>query len=110
VNGPLPLLIHAWLASAVLMLVLWIIQRLRPNASIADVGWCAGLIGAVVWYALMVEGNVARRIVVALMIGLYAARLGTHILFDRIIGKQEDARYRIMRRRWGGHEPALMFA
>lgn len=108
-NDPLSLLIHAWLASAVFMLVLWLMQRRRPNASIADVGWCAGMIGAVVWYALTAEGSAARRLLVASMISLYAARLGIHILFDRVIGKQEDARYRTMRRRWGRHEPILMF-
>ena len=107
-NDPLFLLTQAWLTSALPMLVLWLIQRIRPNASIADIGWCAGLMGAVVWYALIVEGNAARRGLVASMIGLYAARLGTHILSDRVIGKQEDPRYRTMRRRWGQHEAAFM--
>jgi steroid 5-alpha reductase family enzyme len=109
VNDPLLLLTQAWLTSALLMLVLWLIQRIRPNASIADIGWCAGLMGAVIWYALMVEGYAARRVLVASMISLYAARLGTHILSDRVIGKQEDPRYRTMRRQWGQHEAALMF-
>ena len=31
---------------ACVMLVLWLVDRWIHNASIADVGWCAGLVGA----------------------------------------------------------------
>jgi steroid 5-alpha reductase family enzyme len=109
-NDPLLLLTQIFIASAVWMFGLWLIQRTHHNASLADAGWCAGLIGAVVWYALMVEGDLARRILVALMISLYGLRLGSYILFDRVLGKQEDPRYRSVRRRWGRQEPALMLA
>ncbi len=109
-NAPLVLLTQVLIASTLWMFALWLIQLRHHNASLADAGWCAGLIAAVVWYALMVEGDAARRMLVAFMVGLYAARLGAYIVCDRIARKQEDARYRAMRRRWGPNEPVFMFA
>lgn len=109
-NDPLLLITQVVIASALWMFGLWLIQLKYRNASLADVGWCAGLAGTVIWYALMAEGEPARRLLLALMIGLYALRLGTYILFDRVIGKQEDPRYRAVRRRWGRHEAAIMLA
>jgi steroid 5-alpha reductase family enzyme len=91
----------AWAASAAWMLLLWYVQRLLCNAVIADVGWCYGLAAVVCWYAAMVEGEPARRLLVAMMIGLYALRLGTHVLVDRLWRKSEDARYRSLRQQWG---------
>jgi steroid 5-alpha reductase family enzyme len=92
------------------MLALWVVQRIYRNASLADAGWCIGLIAAVTWCALNVEGDPSRRLLVAAMIGLYAARLGFYVLFNRVLGEQEDSRYRTMRERWGRYEPLLMFA
>ena len=108
-NDPLLLSTQVLIASALWMFGLWLIQLKYRNASLADAGWCAGLVGAVIWYALMVEGEPARRMLVASMIGLYALRLGSYILLDRIVGKQEDPRYRMVRRRWGQQEPAIIF-
>ena len=108
-NDPLLLLTQVLIISTVWMFGLWLIQRRQRNASLADVGWCLGLIAAVIWYALNVEGDPARRTLVALMIGLYGVRLGIYLLFDRVLGKQEDSRYRTMRRRWGNQETAIMF-
>src|SRR5690242_7908754 len=54
---------------------------------------CAGLIAAVLWYALQASGETERKLFVALMVCLYAGRLGFFILFNRVIGKTEDARY-----------------
>jgi steroid 5-alpha reductase family enzyme len=109
-NDPLLLITQVLIISSLWMFGLWLIQLKYRNASLADAGWCVGLIGAVTWYAVNVEGDPARRLVVALMIGLYGLRLGGYILLDRVIGKQEDARYRSVRRRWRRQEPAIMFA
>jgi steroid 5-alpha reductase family enzyme len=108
-NDPLLLISQVLIVSALWMFTLWLIQRAHRNASLADAGWCAGLAGAVIWYALNVEGDVARRTVVALMVGLYGLRLGGYVLLDRVLGKEEDPRYQTMRRRWGRQEPAIMF-
>ncbi|MDP9131573.1 MAG: DUF1295 domain-containing protein, partial [Nitrospirota bacterium] len=100
-TDPLSLLLTVWIASAVLMAVLWMVQRRVRNAAIADVGWCYGLALVVSWYAVSVSGEPARRLLVTVMIGLYAVRLGTHVLIDRVWNRPEDARYRALRLRWG---------
>ena len=50
-RDPLFLLLTAWAASAVLMVMLWLIERRLQNLSIADVGWCYGLALVLLWYA-----------------------------------------------------------
>jgi len=100
-TDPLSLLLTAWAASALLMVALWLLERRLQNLSIADLGWCYGLALVVWWYASAAPGEPARRWLVALMVFLYAIRLGTHILFDRLWHKPEDGRYRALRMRWG---------
>ncbi|MCK6498025.1 MAG: DUF1295 domain-containing protein [Nitrospira sp.] len=106
---PLTLLLQAWMASAALMALLWLVERRRRNAAVADVGWCYGLAVAVWWYAVNVSGEPARRLLVALMVCLYAVRLGTHVLLDRVWGKSEDGRYRRLREQWGGQATVRLF-
>jgi steroid 5-alpha reductase family enzyme len=53
-------------------------------------------------------GEPARRLLVAVMVGLYALRLGTHVLVDRLWHTAEDARYRSLRRRWGNQAQLYM--
>jgi steroid 5-alpha reductase family enzyme len=43
------------------------------------------------------------------LVSLYAGRLGFYILFDRVIGKSEDARYRRLRQQWGRSTDLFMF-
>ena len=42
-QDPLTLLLWAWIAMAGWMAVLWLVELVRRNASLADVGWCVGL-------------------------------------------------------------------
>ena len=74
-----------------------------PSAEsfLADVGWCYGLALVLLWYAGLVSGELARRLLVCVMVVVYAVRLGTHVLFDRLWGKSEDGRYRALRLQWG---------
>ncbi|MEO5957017.1 MAG: DUF1295 domain-containing protein [Nitrospiraceae bacterium] len=108
-SDPLSLVCTAYLAMAVVMTGLWMIQLRIQNASIADVGFCAGLIATVLWYATQATGEVERKVLVAILVVLYAGRLGFYILLNRVIGKQEDARYRRLRECWGESERLKMF-
>ena len=99
---PLSLLLQVWLAAAAVMLLLWFLEERVRNASVADVAWCYSLAGAVIWCALQVPGEPARRLLIASMVSVYALRLGTHVLLDRVWNRQEDPRYRALRERWGG--------
>lgn len=106
---PLALVMTAWAASAILMLVLWLIQRVQRNASIADVGWCVGLGLVATWYAAVAYGDQNRRWLVAVMASVYACRLGFYILVNRVLGKPEDQRYQRLRGEWGNQEQIRMF-
>ena len=105
----LSLVLTAYLALAVVMMGLWVLQLRVRNASIADVGWCAGLIAVVPWYATQATGETEQKMLVAVLAVLYAGRLGAYILFNRVIGKSEDARYRRLREQWGSSESVKMF-
>ena len=92
------------------MVALWALDLRVCNASIADVGFCVGMIAAVLWYARLASGEPERKFFVVLMVCLYAGRLGLYILLNRILGKAEDARYQRLRRDWGARARINMFA
>ncbi len=106
---PLTLILQIYLAMTVVMVVLWVLDRRVRNASLADVGFCFGLIAAVVWCAGSAAGDGVRKTVVALLAAVYAGRLGIYILTDRILAKREDARYRRLREEWGASATRNMF-
>ena len=106
---PLTALVMVYVVMAGVMLVLWLVDRRRRNASIADVGWCLGLVTAVAWHAWSTTGDLERKILLLLMVALYGLRLGLYILLNRVIGNEEDARYQHLRREWGSSEPIVMF-
>ncbi|HEY5626777.1 MAG TPA: DUF1295 domain-containing protein [Nitrospira sp.] len=106
---PFSMVLIAYLFMVVLMAGLWVLHRIVRNASIADVGFCAGLITVVLWYVTQASGAIERKMLLVLMVCVYAGRLGLYILLNRVIGKQEDARYRWLRGQWGSWEPHAMF-
>ena len=75
-SDPLFLVLVGYGAMVVLMLVLWGVQVVHRNASIADVGFCAGLVVVVLWYARYGFGDPERKLLVAIMVCVYAGRLG----------------------------------
>ncbi len=109
ISDPLSLVLTGYGAMVLFMLGLWAVQLRVRNASIADVGFCIGLIAVVLWYAREASGETERKLLVILMVCLYAGRLGFFLLFNRVIGKAEDARYQELRRSWGTHERWRMF-
>ena len=109
-SDPLPLVMTAYLVMAGVMVGLWLVQRRIQNAAVGDVGWCVGLIGSVLWYATQAPVNSERIFLTVMLVTLYAGRLGHYILYDRVIGKEEDARYKRLRKKWGASEQVNMFA
>ncbi len=105
---PLTLVLYGWIIAAVLMAALWGVQRVRRNAGIVDVGWCVGLILLSFLYAVAAVGDPDRRMLVAAMDGLYAARLGGY-LFQNRVQASEDARYETLRRWWGDRAHLYFF-
>lgn len=89
--------------------LLWLWQERHRDAGIVDVGWAAGLALLALLYALGGEGHPLRRLLVAVMGGLWGGRLALHLLFDRVLGKSEDGRYQTLRQEWGERAPAAFF-
>jgi steroid 5-alpha reductase family enzyme len=106
---PFVLLVAATVAMQLAMAGLWAIQTHSRNASIADIGWCFGLVLVVAWYGWGAQGEVERKVLLTIMAAVYGLRLGTYILINRVLGKAEDARYQRLRREWQLEKPAVMF-
>jgi steroid 5-alpha reductase family enzyme len=85
---------------ALAMVYAWKRQRRTQNAGIVDLIWASSLGLIAVAYAALADGWLPRRIVVALLAGLWSARLTWH-LFRRVTSEPEDGRYAILRERWG---------
>ena len=71
------------------------------NAGIVDAAWAAeiGILG--IFYAATSDGYLPRRVLAAVLIGVWSARLALYILLDRVLGRPEDGRYRTLREEWG---------
>ncbi|MEF8793086.1 DUF1295 domain-containing protein [Thiohalorhabdus sp.] len=98
-----------WLGMAVLMAGLWYGQWRSRNAGIVDVAWAAGVAVLAVGYAVAGEaGDPARRLLIAVMAGLWGLRLAGY-LARRVSAEAEDGRYRALREAWGKRTQPYMF-
>lgn len=82
-----------------LMTVLWVGQLVTRNAAVVDLGWTASLALLHARWAWDHPG--ARSVALAVLVGLWAARLGTHLFRDRIYRQPEEGRYQKLRHEWG---------
>lgn len=90
----------AWAVAAVVMAALWIWQRQNRNAGIVDAAWPLLVGGLAVLYATTGAGAWTRRSAIGWMMGSWGARLGVHLLWARVFGHPENARYSTMRTGW----------
>jgi steroid 5-alpha reductase family enzyme len=96
--SPVPIL-WVLLASAVVMLLGWLVQRKSRNAGIVDVLWAACMSASALYYGLIAHGAWLPRLLVAMMGGFWGFRLCMHLL-HRVLSEQEDGRYRYLRDYW----------
>ena len=94
------LLVGSILASSV-MAALWVVQVRIWDASHVDVAWAVLTACAAVLYALLADGDTSYRVLAALLASVWGFRLGAYLFFDRVLGKEEDGRYRSLRAKWG---------
>jgi len=92
-----------WVIAALMMTLGWRWQCRHGNAGIVDVLWAAGLGGGAVLMAVLGGGSLGPRAVVAVLGGLWGARLARH-LWRRVSSEVEDGRYRHLRAHWNGHQ------
>jgi steroid 5-alpha reductase family enzyme len=91
--------------AAGLMLVAWLMYRATDKASWVDAFWAGTLAVLAVWYAVSQDGDPTRRVLVAVVGGLWGARLAAHIAV-RVARGAEDPRYLTLRAEWKTHLPA----
>lgn len=88
------------LAAVKVMFILWLVQWRIGNAGIVDVGWAAVLGSLAVVYAVGGTGWPARRVLLAVLGGLWGYRLAWHLLRDRVWKQPEEGRYVTLRAKW----------
>jgi len=108
-------LVPIWGGAAVFLALVmgtaWIVQMRTGQGGWADAFWSYGLGLAAVGVSLFPvgpDGWSSRQLVVALLIGLWGMRLGTHIA-KRAAREPEDARYARLRHEWGQSYRVRMF-
>ena len=95
----LTLVVAGWIVAAVVMAGLWAWHVRLNNAGVVDAGWTALVGGLAIFDAMAAEdGLVGRRVAIATIMGVWAARLTVFLLVDRVLGKPEDGRYAELRR------------
>ncbi|MBA2423853.1 MAG: DUF1295 domain-containing protein [Actinobacteria bacterium] len=87
--------------AAVAMAVLWAVQVRIRDASHVDVAWAVLIACAALAYAVLADGDVAHRVLAAVLASIWGWRLGLYLLFNRVLGKEEDGRYQALREKWG---------
>ncbi len=95
------LLLVGLVLASVVMAALWVVQVRIHDASHVDVGWAVLVACAAILYALLADGDVAHRVLAAVLASAWGFRLGGYLFFDRVLGKEEDGRYRALRAKWG---------
>jgi steroid 5-alpha reductase family enzyme len=92
-----------WVLAALMMSLGWLWQRSRANAGIVDVLWAGGTGMSAILLAMLGEGAASARMILAVLGGLWGARLAAHI-WTRVRGEPEDGRYRNLRAHWNGSQ------
>jgi steroid 5-alpha reductase family enzyme len=103
------IVLTGWVVIALMMTLLWFVQRAKRDAGVVDVGWAAGLGLLALLYAALLEGNLERRVLVALLAGAWSFRLAFYLLKDRVLAKEEDGRYQELRSNWGAQAQRNFF-
>jgi steroid 5-alpha reductase family enzyme len=92
---------YAALGAFVLMTLLWFVERVRKNANIVDVGWAGAMGLAAIFLAATTPDESSRRWLVGILAAAWALRLAGYLFVNRMIGKPEDGRYVVLRKRFG---------
>ena len=103
-------ILTGWAVMALAMLVFYMVQRRTKNAGIVDFVWAAGVGALALFYAAVASGDGTRRVLLAVLAGTWSLRLAVYLLVNRVLGRPEDGRYRMLRRNWGERASAFFFA
>lgn len=90
------------------MAILWIREERTKNAGIVDIAWSWGLGAVALVMAATQAGDLVRRVMIAVMGGIWAFRLGFY-LWSRVGHEKEDVRYQSLREKWGANASIKFF-
>ncbi len=85
---------------ALFMLFLYLVHLIQGKADIVDAGWAASLGLLAIYYAAASDAPSARSWMVAVLVGVWSARLTFHLVTNRVLAPEEDGRYEELRTRW----------
>lgn len=103
----LSIVVLVWGVSALVMVAVWAVSMKVSNVGYVDVAWAALMAVAALLAGTLGEGAELPRLLVALLGGLWGARLSLHLLV-RVLHEPEDGRYQALRAQWSG-SPARFF-
>ena len=102
------LIATAWGSLAVLMALLWLIQRRSGDAGIVDIAWSLGVAAAGTFFATYSSGLPQRRIALGVLVLLWGIRLSGYIAL-RLVRMPHDGRYESLKESWGAAAQFRMF-
>jgi len=102
------LILICWLGVAVVMALLWVLQRIQGDSGVVDVAWGLGVGLISLVFAIFSEGDPTRRVIVAGLAIAWAMRLSGYILV-RLFQLPEDGRYVTIKENWGDKAQANLF-
>ena len=94
-------LIVAFAACSIWMLCLWSFQLGRREADVVDFGWASAIGACATFFAIFGAGDLGRRVLLALLVFGWSARLSIYLLRNRVLKIGEDPRYAELRLKWG---------
>jgi steroid 5-alpha reductase family enzyme len=87
------------IAVAALMLAMWVASLVLKDVSIVDPVWGPAFALTAVVAALVADGCSGRRVLLAVLIGVWGLRLGAHLTVRKLGEREEDRRYQALRAR-----------
>lgn len=90
-----------WVIAAVAMAGLWLLGRSTRNYGVVDVGWTYLVAALAACFAVIGPGATSRRLLIGSLFLCWGLRLGSYLLWDRVLGRPEDGRYATLRQSWG---------
>ena len=103
------MILVGWGIMVFVMSGLWWIQKRTGDAGIVDVAWGLGVACLAAFFcSVSTDGLLLRRIIVSVLVSLWAIRLSGYVLL-RILKMPEDGRYQALKKGWGSQTDRNMF-
>ena len=102
-------LAEAWLACALVQLVLWLVAQRTRNAGIVDVGWALTFVVVIGVYAATATVPLIDALPIAAVVVVWSVRLAGYLIARGAARSPEEGRYADLRARWGAGATVKFF-